>query len=381
MKSDNEHRWSADAGRSGQNDRPRSTSIISELLPLAAATLLFLSVAAGTFADSPEQSHAAGKKPNDPTVISGSAGSAVSQVKQRKVKSAQPASSVALHKFGQEIRHLYKAEGKIGKNLYQTGLRRGIPAKIMREMVDMLGYLVDFQRDLKPNHDFVVIYEQYLRPDGQKARVGKLIYAGIQINGQRYGVWSFRRPDGQIDYFNAKGRSIRTALLRTPVNGASISSGFGQRKHPILGYTRLHRGVDFAAKKGTPVYASGDGEVERVVRSAGGLGNHIRIRHASGFSTVYGHLSKIAAGLRVGQKVRQGQVIGQVGSTGLSTGPHLHYEVWRNGAAIDPANLKLQTRLALVGDALAAFRWQAALVMMKPATRLLPRADKTARKR
>ena len=381
MKSDNEHRWSANAGRSGQNDRPRSTSIISELLPLAAAAMLFLIAAAGTFADSPEHGDVAGKAPNGRTAVAGSVVVGGGQAKQRKVKSPQPASSIALHRFGQEIRHLYKAEGKIGKNLYQTGLRRGIPAKIMREMVEMLGYLVDFQRDLKPEHDFVVIFEQFLRPGGGKARVGKLIYAGIQLKGRRYGVWSFKLPDGRVDYFNAKGRSVRTALLRTPVNGASISSGFGQRKHPILGYTRLHRGVDFAAAKGTPVYASGDGEIERVGRTAGGLGNHIRIRHASGFSTVYGHLSKIAAGLRAGQKVRQGQIIGRVGSTGLSTGPHLHYEVWRDGTAIDPANLKLQTRMALAGDTLAKFRWQAALVMMKPATRLQSRADKTARKR
>ncbi|MDH3234540.1 MAG: M23 family metallopeptidase [Alphaproteobacteria bacterium] len=163
------------------------------------------------------------------------------------------------------------------------------------------------------------------------------------------------------------------------MDGARISSGFGPRKHPILGYTRLHRGVDFAAPKGTEVYASGDGVVEKAGR-AGGLGIHVRIKHAEGYSTVYGHLSRLAKDLKKGDTVKQGQVIGLVGSTGLSTGPHLHYEVWRDEDAIDPASIKFETRLALAGDALAAFRWQAALVMMKPAVRLAPVAPKTAQK-
>jgi murein DD-endopeptidase MepM/ murein hydrolase activator NlpD len=335
----------------------RLFAVVFELLPLAAATLFFVMAAAGAFAESADGARAGAPGAKPPAT----------------------ASSVALRKFGKETRHLFRAEGKVGSSLYQTGLKYGIPERIMGEMTAMLGYLVDFQRDLKPEHKFVVIYEQYLNAGGSRGRVGKLVYAGIELKGRRYGVWSFKLKDGRIDYFNSKGRSIRTALLRTPMDGARISSGFGQRKHPILGYTRLHRGVDFAASKGTEVYASGDGEVEKAGR-AGGLGIRIRIKHAEGYSTVYAHLSRLAKGLKAGDKVRQGQVIGMVGSTGLSTGPHLHYEVWREEQAIDPASIKFETRLALAGEVLAAFRWQAALVMMKPAMRLKPPVEKTAQK-
>ena len=351
------------------------------MLPLIAAALLFLVAAVGTFADVPDGGNIHAKLPVGKGQAVKSPIVQAAQARQHRAGSPKPASSMRVHRFGQEIRHLYRAEGKIGTSLYKTGLKQSVPAKIMREMVDMLGYLVDFQRDLKPHHTFVVIFEQFLRPDGSKGRVGKLVYAGIQVQSKRYGVWSFKLPNGRIDYFNAQGRSIRTALLRTPVNGAAISSSFGLRKHPILGYTRLHRGVDFAAAKGTPIYASGDGEIETIGRTSGGLGNHVRIRHSGGYTTVYGHMSKVTAGLRKGKKVKQGDIIGLVGSTGLSTGPHLHYEVWRDGTAIDPAGLKLQTRLALAGEALTTFRWQAALVMMKPATRIKPPAGKTAQNR
>lgn len=336
---------------------------ISEVFPLIAATLFFLAIATGAFAESGDVAgDGYDRKPSSPAA-----------------KPPVKASSVALRKLGHETRHLYRADGKVGESLYQTGLKRGVPERIMTEMTSMLGYLIDFQRDLKPGNDFVVIYEQYLNANGTKGRVGRLVYAGLQLNGRRYGVWSFKLKDGRIDYFNSKGRSIRTALLRTPMDGARISSGFGPRKHPILGYTRLHRGVDFAAPKGTEVYASGDGVVEKAGR-AGGLGIHVRIQHAEGYSTVYGHLSRLAKDLKKGDKVKQGQIIGRVGSTGLSTGPHLHYEVWRDEDAIDPASIKFETRLALAGDPLAAFRWQAALVLMKPAVRLAPMAPKTAQK-
>ena len=335
-------------------------AIVNELLPLIAATLFFLFLAAGAFAES-----------GDGYTVGPSAPAA---------KPPASASSASLRKPAVPTRHLFRAEGKVGESLYQTGLGYGVPERIMTEMASMLGYLVDFQRDLKPTHDFVVIYEQYLTADGSKGQVGHIVYAGIQLKGRRYGVWRFQLRDGRVDYFNSTGRSIRTALLRTPMDGAQISSGFGMRKHPILGYTRLHRGVDFAAPKGAEVYAAGDGVVEKAGK-AGGLGIRVRVKHAEGYSTVYAHLSRVAKELREGDEVKQGQVIGLVGSTGLSTGPHLHYEVWRDEEAIDPASIKLETRLALAGDELASFRWQAALVLMKPSVRLaVAPADKTARK-
>lgn len=367
MKSDpRRHQPAVEAVRRTAEARPLapiSLNHVSQLFALIAATLFFLVMTTGAFAESGDVAgDGYDRKPSSPAA-----------------KPPVKASSVALRKLGHETRHLFRADGKVGESLYQTGLKRGVPERIMTEMTSMLGYLIDFQRDLKPGNDFVVIYEQYLNANGTKGRVGRLVYAGIQLNGRRYGVWSFKLTDGRIDYFNSKGRSIRTALLRTPMDGARISSGFGPRKHPILGYTRLHRGVDFAAPKGTEVYASGDGVVEKAGR-AGGLGIHVRIKHAEGYSTVYGHLSRLAKDLKKGDTVKQGQVIGLVGSTGLSTGPHLHYEVWRDEDAIDPASIKFETRLALAGDALAAFRWQAALVMMKPAVRLAPVAPKTAQK-
>ncbi len=371
MKSDPRHHRSAAtaARRSVAKARaiPRVSPIenLSDLFPLIVAVLFFVVLATGALAETGNVSGYGSGYGNSP--------------KAPAAKPPAKASSVALRNLGSETRNLFRAEGKVGESLFQTGLKHGVPESIMTEMTSMLGYLVDFQRDLKPEHAFVVIYEQYLNADGSKGRVGRLVYAGIQLKGRRYGVWSFKLKDGRIDYFNSKGRSIRTALLRTPMDGAKISSGFGLRKHPILGYTRMHRGVDFAAPKGTEIYASGDGVVEKAGRVKG-LGIHVRIQHDEGYSTVYGHLSSLAAGLKKGDKVKQGDVIGKVGSTGLSTGPHLHYEVWLNEEAIDPASVKFETRLALAGDQLAAFRWQAALVMMKPAIRLVPPAKKTAQK-
>jgi len=360
------HRFAATAARrpvAKAKAAPRVSPIenLSDLFPLIAAVLFFLVLATGALAESGEVS-GYGNGPKAPAA-----------------KPPVKASAVALRNLGRETRNLFRAEGKVGESLFQTGLKHGVPEPIMTEMTSMLGYLVDFQRDLKPEHAFVVIYEQYLNADGSKGRVGRLVYAGIQLKGRRYGVWSFKLKDGRIDYFNSKGRSIRTALLRTPMDGAKISSGFGMRKHPILGYTRMHRGVDFAAPKGTEIYASGDGVVEKAGRVKG-LGIHVRILHDEGYSTVYGHLSSLAEGLKKGDTVKQGDVIGKVGSTGLSTGPHLHYEVWLNEDAIDPASIKFETRLALAGDQLATFRWQAALVIMKPAVRLAPPAEKTAQK-
>jgi murein DD-endopeptidase MepM/ murein hydrolase activator NlpD len=336
---------------------------LTDLVPLIVAALFFLVLATGAFAESGGgMGYGYGAQPPAPAA-----------------KPPVNAASVALRNLGTETRQLFRAEGKVGDSLYQTGLKYGVPEQIMAEVVSMLGYLIDFQRDLKPEHSFVVIYVQYLNADGSRGRVGRLVYAGLELTGRRYGVWRYKLRDGRVDYFDSQGRSIRTALLRTPMDGAKITSGFGMRMHPILGYTRMHRGVDFAAPKGTEVYASGDGVVEEARRS-GGLGIHVRIQHDEGYSTVYGHLSRLAEALKKGDKVKQGQVIGQVGSTGLSTGPHLHYEVWLNEEAIDPATVKFETRLALAGDDLAAFRWQAALVMMKPAVRLAPPKQKTARK-
>ena len=267
------------------------------------------------------------------------------------------------------VRRLVRAGGPIGENLILSGVKRGVPRKIMEDMVRMLKFAVDLQRELGPKDKFVVLYEQALLPSGAPGPVGALVYAGLILKDRRLGVWRFTPKGGSTDYFTAQGRSVRTGLLRTPVDGARISSNFGMRKHPILGYTRLHRGVDFAVPLGTPVYAAGDGTVEEAGLSPT-LGWFVRIRHEDGYRTVYAHMQGLAKGIAKEASLKQGQVIGKSGSTGLSTGPHLHHEVWKDKEPIDPASLKLQPRLVLRGKALEAFRWHASMTGMKPVMRI-----------
>ncbi len=267
------------------------------------------------------------------------------------------------------VRRLVRAGGTIGDNLMASGVKRGVPAKIMEDMVRMLKFAVDLQRDLGPKDRFVVLYEQTLLPSGAAGAVGALVYAELVLKNRRLGVWRFTPKGGGTDYFTAQGRSVRTGLLRTPVDGARISSRFGMRKHPILGYTRMHRGLDFAVPRGTPVYAAGDGIVEAAGRNRT-LGWFVRIRHEGNYRTLYAHMQGLAKGIAKNSRLKQGQVIGKVGSTGLSTGPHLHHEVWKGKEPIDPASLKLQPRLVLRGKALEAFRWHAAMTGMKPAMRV-----------
>lgn len=263
-------------------------------------------------------------------------------------------------------RNLVRVRGRIGGNLYRTGILQNIPPQIMAEVVRMLGLGVDLERDLRGEDRFEILYEQFFNRRGGVVRTGHLLYASITLRGRRLGAWRFAPKGGTPDYFNARGQSLRTAFLRTPLDGARLTSRFGKRRHPVLGYTRMHRGLDFGAPAGTPVYAAGSGVVEFAARK-GGYGNYVRIRHRGGHATAYAHLATFARDLRPGLKVRQGRIIGRVGATGLATGPHLHYEVLRGGQAIDPSAMTLAPKLVLRGDALAAFRWHAALLKIRPA--------------
>ena len=190
--------------------------------------------------------------------------------------------------------------------------------------------------------------------DGKVLRPGNILYAAMTLGGTKTALYRYA-DDGFVDYFDSAGRSARKALLRTPIDGARLSSSFGMRKHPVMGYSRMHKGIDFAAGKGTPIYAAGDGIVERASRF-GNFGNYIRLRHNSDYATAYGHLSRYAKGIHPGKRVKQGQVIGYVGSTGRSTGPHLHYEVLYNGKQVNPLSVKLPTGTKLAGKALAGFK-------------------------
>lgn len=246
------------------------------------------------------------------------------------------------------------AKGKIRSSLYEAAARGGVPAPVVAELIRLYSWEVDFQREIQPGDGFHLAYEKFLGAGGEALRHGDIVFAQLTLSGDEKPLYRFETPSG-ADYFDAAGRSARRALLRTPVDGARLSSGFGKRKHPILGFTKLHRGVDFAAPAGTPIMAAGDGVV--VFRgNKGGYGRYILVRHNSRYSTAYGHLSSFKRGVTKSSRVRQGQVIGFVGSSGLSTGPHLHYEIHRNGRQINPLSVKMPSGTVLAGDELARFQ-------------------------
>jgi murein DD-endopeptidase MepM/ murein hydrolase activator NlpD len=247
-----------------------------------------------------------------------------------------------------------RAAGRIEANLYTAARKAGLPANVLVELIRLYSWDVDFQRDIQPGDKFDVLVERQHFEDGGIARWGDIVYAELTLSGQTHALYRFKAANGDIDYFDAKGQSAQKALMKTPIDGARLSSGFGRRKHPVLGYTRMHRGVDFAAPSGTPIYAAGNGSIAEIGRN-GGYGKYIRIRHNGRYQTAYGHMSRFARGLRGGSRVRQGQVIGYVGSTGRSTGPHLHFEILVGGKQTNPMRVRLPSGRKLKGAELAAF--------------------------
>jgi len=222
-------------------------------------------------------------------------------------------------------------------------------------MIRMFSYKVDFQRDLHPGDKFEVFYDYYYTPEGQPAKYGSISYAMMTLAGRQIPMYRFQPdPNEPPEYFDAKGESARGMLMKTPVDGARISSGFGSRFHPVLGYTRMHKGVDFAVPTGTPVMSAGAGTVKFMGR-ASGYGNFVMINHGNGYATAYGHLSRFAPGMRQGARVRQGQVFAYSGNTGITTGPHLHYEIRLNSAQVNPLRVKIAQGRQLSGKLLARF--------------------------
>lgn len=254
---------------------------------------------------------------------------------------------------------------RIGDGVYRSGLKRGVPTNVMAAFVRVLSFAVDFERDLRPNDFFELAYIDAPGSGRGAGKRGILLFAHVSFGARSLSVWRFRPEDAKTEFFSLNGASIRKGLLRTPVDRARVSSRFGMRKHPILGYESLHQGLDFAASIGTPVYAAGDGVVE-VARWFGSFGRYVRIRHGDGLVTAYAHMSSIERGIRPGVRVRQGQAIGKVGATGRTTGPHLHYETHLDDKPVDPASLKLASRRSLAGDELIAFKWYAALLSLNP---------------
>ena len=235
----------------------------------------------------------------------------------------------------------------IANSLYESAIKQGIKPNIIIEFARIYGFQIDFQRDIWKNDSFQIIYENYEDDKGKVLETGNILYANLILQGKDNSLYIFKTKDG-YEHFDKVGKSIRKSLMKTPINGARLSSSFGMRKHPILGYNKMHKGTDFAAPEGTPIMASGDGKVVRA-RWCGGGGNCIKINHNSTYSTVYAHLKNFARGIKEGARVKQGQIIGYVGSTGLSTGPHLHYEVIINGKKVNSQTLKLPSGKILKG--------------------------------
>ena len=233
---------------------------------------------------------------------------------------------------------IYK-EAKILKSLYKSAIDLEVQPNIIVEFARIYGFQIDFQRDIRKNDTFQIMYEIFQDDDEKVFETGKILYANMTLRGKKNELYYFDKKKFE-GHYNKYGKSARKALMKTPINGAKLSSSFGMRKHPILGFNKMHRGTDFAAVKGTPVMASGDGKIIRA-RWCGGGGNCIKIKHNSTYSTVYAHLSKFASSIKEGTRVKQGRIIGYVGSTGMSTGPHLHYEVIKNGKKINSQKLKL----------------------------------------
>ena len=240
-------------------------------------------------------------------------------------------------------------ESKITNSLYQTALSLKVKPDIIIEFARLYGFQVDFQRDIWKNDSFQIIYEEFFNKDGKIVETGNIIFANLSLQNQDLKLYRYEYQKNKIDYFDENGKSMRKTLMKTPINGARLSSSFGKRKHPILGFTKMHTGTDFAAPTGTPILASGDGLVVRA-QWCGGGGNCVKIKHNRVYQTVYAHMSKFGRGIKKGTRVKQGQIIGYVGSTGLSTGPHLHYEVIENGKKINSQKLKLPSGKILKGD-------------------------------
>ena len=239
-------------------------------------------------------------------------------------------------------------EGKITQSLYRTASNLKVQPNVIVDFARIYGFQVDFQRDIRKNDSFQILYEIYVDDRGKIFETGNIIFSNLNLRGQNNSLYYYDQKDSQ-GHYDKNGKSAKKALMKTPINGARLSSPFGMRKHPIDGFNKMHRGTDFAAPMGTPIMASGDGVVKKAGWCGGG-GNCVVIRHNSTYETIYAHMSKFASGIRSGVRVKQGQTIGFVGSTGKSTGPHLHYEVVVNGKKVNSQTLKLPSGKILKGE-------------------------------
>ncbi len=271
-----------------------------------------------------------------------------------QVQRQQNGDFVAAEVHKELTKELVRGDGTIESSLFAAGLSRGVPARAMIRMIHLFSFSVDFQRDIRKGDSFEVLFQQRRDDMGKIVRMGSIVYASLKVRGKVHKLYFFKTGKKGGEYFDENGESSRRALMRTPIDGARLSSGFGMRRHPILGYSRMHTGIDFAAPTGTPIYAAGDGTVVKA-GWFGGYGRYIRIRHNRDYHTAYAHMVRFRKGMTPGRRVRQGEVIGYVGTTGRSTGPHLHYEVHYRGKPISPLTLKLPANKNLKGKELKRF--------------------------
>jgi murein DD-endopeptidase MepM/ murein hydrolase activator NlpD len=246
--------------------------------------------------------------------------------------------------------------GRISGSLYSAAIRAGANANMVANFIKLFSYTTDFQRDIKAGDKFEFLTTYYVDQNGKIAREGEIIYASLCANGKAKSIYRFDKGKGDFDYFDQHGNSIKKTLLRTPINGARVSSGYGMRRHPILGYSRMHKGLDYAAPRGTPIGAAGDGVVQFVRMQPNGYGKYLTIKHNNKYTTLYAHLDRIAKGIYPGKKVKQGEVVAYVGSSGMSTAPHLHYEVLVMGKQVNPAKVSFAKIPPLKGRELEKFQ-------------------------
>ncbi len=248
---------------------------------------------------------------------------------------------------------IVKYYGKINNGMFSDGVEAGISPTAMMQMINLYSYDIDFQRDIKSQDKFEMLIESFYNQEGKKIKDGNVLYSSISLQNKRVETY-LHEIDGRNEYFDSKGNSIRKSLLKTPINGARVSSGFGFRRHPILGYSKMHKGTDFAAITGTPILAAGNGLVVFAGKK-GGYGNYIEIKHNKEYSTAYAHANNFSKKIKKGIKVQQGEVIAYVGSTGRSTGPHLHFELIHKGQQINPSSVKSMSGIRLAGKELLKF--------------------------
>jgi len=252
-------------------------------------------------------------------------------------------------------KELARSEGVISSTLFEAAADQGLPNDVLSALVKLFSYDVDFQRDIQKGDSFQIMYERTATEDGRPVRNLDIRYATMTLSGVPLKFYAYKHEDGSYDYYNDKGEGIRKALLRTPVNGARLTSSFGMRRHPILGYSLLHKGSDFGVPTGTPIMAAGDGTIE-MRGPNGAYGNYVRIRHNGEYATAYAHMSRFSPDVSVGKRVRQGQIIGYVGATGRVTGPHLHFEVLLKNRQVNPISVKFPASQKLDGAQLTKFK-------------------------